>query len=171
MLDLDKVKLVLFDFDDTLCIRSRRKSIDNKGIDFIARILGHGSERYDYSFSPSFIMKWFVIECASQGKSLGVLSAVAVAQEAELKMKYVIENYDVNMINYCCSSVEDKIQVLEAIAISTGIPKECILLVDDLTHTIEKAADAGFMTCSPMEIVVLYEKEFLISKKKGVDIS
>jgi FMN phosphatase YigB (HAD superfamily) len=49
--------------------------------------------------------------------------------------------------------------MLQAISKAYDLPPENILIVDDMVDVVSDAANAGFMACSPMEVVNLMNQE------------
>lgn len=57
------------------------------------------------------------------------------------------------MKNYCVCSQNMKLGMLIAIARAFGYARDEILFVDDIWANLKRAADNGFQTASPVEII------------------
>ena len=151
MLDLNKIKAALFDFDDTLCIHTRRPRDVRVETDYIMNFI---REEDNWSGSvPSKHMKKFIDICIKRNIQVGLISSTGYFVSMQAKHKWAEDNYGVKFENYCVGKPELKLVELAAIAQHIGCKKSEILLVDDLYPTLEKASIEGFTACSPMEIV------------------
>ena len=158
MINLDSIKIVLFDFDDTLCIHTNHSW--NEDIEFsqTISILQLGKNAWSTCQISSHMEK-FMKECESKNIPMGLVSVVMSAKHMMCKQDWVLEKYGIFLENYCVGKAEDKIKVMRAISEAYGIPKSKILIVDDLWQTVSDAYNEGFLACSPMEVVNYIEQK------------
>lgn len=159
MLKLDNVKIVLFDFDDILCIHQNHVSKpEYEQRCFIKEIVGDITETSRWlDTSISTHLKDFVIECKKRGLEIGLVSWVENCKVAEAKQRWAEKRYGVHFENYCTSTAEGKIEIMQGVADYRGLRPDQILLVDDWWQTLTNAANAGFQAASPMECVIFME--------------
>lgn len=151
MIDLNKVKTVLFDFDETLCVHEGHTTdVDNAA--HIANFLECGMRHYDKR-KKNAQMAEFIDLCAERGIEVGVISVCASSIEMEAKCRWATEVYKHPFKNYCVGTAEHKIDMLEALSRVHAVWKSEIAIVDDLIFTVSRAADAGFTAWTPMEVV------------------
>lgn len=149
MLNLENLKLVIYDFDETLCIHTNRKS--GLDIDYDSQVVA-GKSAWD-TCNPNKSMKQFIDICKKRGITQGLISATLSYQHMHLKNEWVKENYDIELENYCVGHPEDKIKMLRALSVGLGLNKDEILIVDDMYSTLSSAANEGFQSATPMEVV------------------
>lgn len=162
MIDLKNLKIVLYDFDDTLCIHKYHEASDDLEHLYNINVLIKGSDTYN-DCSISLFMKKFMNICSKMNIRQGLISASLSYKHFEAKNEWVRRNYDTQLENFCVGRVDRKIDMINAIADAYCFDKNEILVVDDFWETLEKVANAGFQACSPMEIV-----NFIIDK--GYDV-
>lgn len=151
MIDLNKVKIVLFDFDETLCAHEgHTTNIDNVG--YTASLLEKGAHHFTED-EKNIQMAEFIDLCVERGIEVGVISACASSIEMEAKCQWATEVYKHPFKNYCVGTAEHKICMLEALSRVHAVWKSEIAIVDDLIFTVSRAADAGFTAWTPMEVV------------------
>jgi hypothetical protein len=76
----------------------------------------------------------------------------------QAKEKWVLDNYGIQLDNYCVGTINGKIEIMKAISSAFNINRENIMLVDDIWDTLDKATAEGFSACTPMEIVNYIEE-------------
>lgn len=150
MIDLSKVKVVLYDFDDTLCIHKNHQCFDANT--YNTDILLYGPETFKMC-KPNSAMKEFMNLCKSKNIRQGLASHVLSVKHADAKNKWVKKEYGIELEDYCVGHAEGKVEMMNAIHSAYGYSKDEILIIDDLYPTLEKAANEGFQACTPMEIV------------------
>lgn len=150
------IKYVLFDFDDTLCVHSDHKSLSYEAYHaYGVNILNDkcaGEQLYPTS-NASIHMHRFIETCQRFNIKIGLISHVGSVPQSIAKIKWAEEWYKTKFENFCVSTREQKVEMLKCISDNTGIERSQILIVDDAFPTLTEAADAGFMTATPMEIV------------------
>lgn len=149
MINLNNIDMVLFDFDNTLCIhKSHNTAPDreyNKNI-----ILGKNCyEKCDMNTH----MKKFMTACELRSIRMGLISSTVSYKHMQAKHDWVLNNYGADLDNYCVGNPESKIEIMIAISDALNIERNRILIVDDLCSTLELAANNGFSACTPMEVV------------------
>ena len=153
---LENLEMVLFDFDDTLCIHSHRSDSYEELMEYLSYI--HSGETFPKSWNkskPNLQLKKFMDYLACKNISMGLISGVHDCKAAERKIEWVKENYGYSLENYCVSSQEQKMIELSTIAEVNGFHESQIALVDDYYENLGNAEKMGFTTFSPMEIVNL----------------
>lgn len=149
MINLEKVKLVLFDFDDTLCIHSKHKIDDWDEYD---SGIVTGDYNWDKS-SKNIHMGKFMVHCAGRGIEIGMTSVVSTALHQERKLEWVRDNYGILLENYCVGDSKYKVTLMRAIALGNDWDRDSILLVDDYCDTLYSAEEEGFQAATPIEVV------------------
>lgn len=107
---LENLEMVLFDFDDTLCIHSHRSDSYEELMEYLSYI--HSGETFPKSWNkskPNLQLKKFMDYLAYKNIPMGLISGVRDCKTAERKIKWVKENYGYLLENYCVSSREQKI--------------------------------------------------------------
>ena len=152
MIDLEKVKLAIFDFDDTLPIHTNHRPFTaEQAEDYHTRVLSGDITVWD-SCLVSDAMYDFVTMCLDKGIRTGLMSATDSYVHMVLKHDWVLLKYGVDMENFCVGSSDRKAPMLEYIAKANNLDNNEILLVDDLYSTLESASNLGFQCASPIEV-------------------
>ena len=151
MKSLDNIKLVAFDFDDTLCIHTEHKWNALMEEDYISRIIRN--EEFSYGGQKNIQMQELINECKDLGIELVLLSHTECAKGAALKVQWVKNNYGVEMENLCVGQREKKLYYLKEYARMRHITYSEAMLLDDHPCTVSEFANAGFMVATPMEVV------------------
>jgi beta-phosphoglucomutase-like phosphatase (HAD superfamily) len=157
MIDLDNVDFVLFDYDDTLCIHSKHEESKEFRRNINARILKEGIKAWD-DCKPNNHMRKMMSECKERGIRMGLISTTLSCCHMMGKHDWVLAEYGVDLENYCVGSYEGKVTIMIAISDAFNIPRKRILFVDDSHSNLEAAFEAGFMVCTPMEVVNYIEE-------------
>ena len=158
MIDLSKVKVAVFDFDDTLCVHrhhSFHKSISNYN-----ELAAQGIYPWDQLDSygntfcvKSLAMQVFINMLRSNSVRMYVCSATSLLNKGELKVRWATKEYDYNFGNL---NVEESVEKVPAILDLTKILK-CdpgeVLIVDDYYYVTDAAADAGCQSASTIEVI------------------
>lgn len=152
MINFDKVKLVLFDFDDTLCIHRDHGSGGDREYNR-AMILGDCGWWDRRGCKPSVFMGKFMQLCVNSGKQMGLISVVEFSCAAAVKLSWVEANYGYVLRDYCTGSFEGKVQIIQAILDSSDLQPENMLFVDDLYANLAAVEKLGVQVCSPMEVI------------------
>lgn len=162
MIQIDKLKMVLYDFDDTLCIHLQHDYDENNKQSIHlhnVNILKYGKDCYNENTTTSTHMKKFMKTCEKLGIRQGLISATTSYEHFISKQEWVKERYGINLENFCVGTVEAKQEILLAIADAYEYDRDEILVVDDMWQTLSQAALNGFQTCTPIEIVI-YEDRY-----------
>ena len=159
MKDFEKIKLVAFDFDDTLfahtehvsegeneevqyllkCLRARQNLISNNEI--------WGSCTTNQNFTALFNY------CERHKIIIGLVSGTSAYVCAIQKIKFIEEKYGYKLNNWCVKSQTHKIFMLKALADFYNLRPEQILIVDDNYGVLTEAGDNGFQCATPIEMV------------------
>lgn len=151
---LENLKMVLFDFDDTLAVHSQGHRISDHLMKYMINVHSGSKELWNTS-KPNLQLKQFMDYLAYKNIPMGLIGGVHDCKAAERKIEWVKENYGYSLENYCVSSQEQKMIELTTIAEVNGLHESQIALVDDYYENLGNAEKMGFTTFSPMEIVNL----------------
>lgn len=141
--------MVLYDFDDTLCVHNSRISVSNEI--FLLDVMTKGVFT-GWEYMNSQLQK-FISFCKTANIRQGLISACSSFVEMKAKEEWVSEHYDVKLENMCVSRPSEKVHMLNIISMSNNVAKNKIMIVDDNWENLRDAAEAGFIACSPIEIV------------------
>ena len=147
MLNLQNVKAVFFDFDDTLCIHSIHKDWD-----VIINEKSNSNIFDENGCKDNTQMKEFVKKCQQAEIEMHLISATNEARR-KLKLEWVKNHYGVSMMDSCTSSHSEKAHKMIEYCQKNGIKPNEILYVDDMDDNMTQATVWGIQACSPMEIV------------------
>lgn len=160
MIDYKKIKAIAWDFDDTLFAHANHKTeTEKEKIDYIKNCLLYANnENIDYSeiFSEcraNVFLERFMNRAYNNNIVQGLISGTNSYVCAEAKIDCVDRVYGHVLENWCCCSQEQKIIMLKAIAKANGYSPLNILIIDDNAQVITMAADAGFQSATPIEVV------------------
>lgn len=157
MIDLEKVKMVLWDFDDTLCIHTRHTSAkDEFDTEFNVKVL-RGDDPYVNCIVNEDLVS-ILRDIAKRGIRQGLISATRCYIHAKNKATWVREMYGVPFDNYCVGDFRMKCGIMIAIAQANGWQHDEILIVDDYYKNVTEAADCGFQSATPLEMIAAYKK-------------
>lgn len=152
MWTVDDLKVVCFDFDDTLCIHSER--VDKGMFKYLCSM--HADNDYWKDSEANLQLKLFMDYLHAQGTKMCLIGGVDSFKEAERKVQWVKEKYGYSLENCCVSKQELKVVELKAIAELGGFYKKQIALVDDMYENLHSAECEGFVALSPMQVVNLF---------------
>lgn len=157
MKSLNKVKLVAFDFDDTLFAHNIHQ-IDypyDKIMYFVKCLQSTQNARKDLwgKCSTNSVFEEFMNYCEKQDIVMGLISWTGSSICASEKVNYVKEQYHHKIKNWCVGSIEEKIQMLKALAKFYCLDAEQILIIDDNLHVLTDANMAGFQCSTPIAFV------------------
>lgn len=107
MWTVDDLKVVCFDFDDTLCIHSERVG---KGM-FKYLCSMHADNDYWKDSEANLQLKLFMDYLHAQGTKMCLIGGVDSFKEAERKVQWVKENYGYSLENCCVSKQELSVKV------------------------------------------------------------
>lgn len=152
-MDIDNLKIVLFDFDNTLCVHTdHKKWTESQKNAARAKLVSEDLSMYDGCKINDNLRKFMEL-LQTKNIRIGLLSTVESHPWALMKQRFVRERYHVKLENFCVGTQEGKLDMLNAIADSNGYSKQEVAIVDDYWYQLERASDAGFAAYSPLEIV------------------
>ena len=160
---LENLKMVLFDFDDTLAVHSQGHRISDHLMKYMINVHSGSKELWNTS-KPNLQLKKFMDFLAHKNIPMGLISGVHDCKAAERKIEWVKENYGYSLENYCVSSQEQKIIELKVLAKVNRLHENQIAIIDDMYPNLEKAESEGFIALSPMQVVNLFNE---ISEQKS----
>jgi hypothetical protein len=157
--DIINYKLILFDFDDTLCIHSKHSGISSDVVYNNNVICKPIQVVYPLEeCEPNAHMKEFTDYANSCGtKTFGLLSATIGFPHMQRKIEWVTLNYGYKLENFSVGKRKEKIDMIKGIAAAMLINYDQVLFIDDNGKSIEAASECGFDACTPMEIVNFVE--------------
>lgn len=135
---LENLKMVLFDFDDTLAVHSQGHRISDHLMKYMINVHSGSKELWNTS-KPNLQLKKFMDYLAYKNIPMGLISGVHDCKAAERKIEWVKENYGYSLENYCVSSQEQKMIELSTIAEVNGFHESQIALVDDYYENLGNA--------------------------------
>jgi FMN phosphatase YigB (HAD superfamily) len=156
--DISNYKIILFDFDDTLCIHSKHSGFSSD-VEHGRKVI-HEDISVVYPIEeckPNVHMHKFMDYAHNNGIKLGLLSATTSYQHMLRKAEWVYDNYGYELENYSVGNTREKADMVESIALAFKLDKSQILFIDDLYSNIESVSERGFDACSPMEVVNFVE--------------
>ncbi len=153
MINLSRAKLVLFDFDDTLCIHSNHYNFNADSYNK-AMLTGDASwwERNGCEYNKA--MMKLINFCRDNNIEMGLISAVEYCATATVKLDWVKQKYGVDMKNFCTSSKESaKKDMVSYLIRAYCLDENSILFIDDYYNHVSQVASLGVQVASPMEVV------------------
>lgn len=164
MWTVDDLKVVCFDFDDTLCIHSER--VDKGMFKYLCSM--HADNDYWKDSEANLQLKLFMDYLHAQGTKMCLIGGVDSFKEAERKIKWVKENYGYLLENYCVSSQEQKIIELKVLAKVNRLHENQIAIIDDLYPNLEKAESEGFVALPQCRLLICLMKHLNKSLLQGL---
>ena len=151
-MNLEKIKMILWDFDDTLCFHSDHSSpADKFDTEYNVKVL-KGLDVYSTCNINCDILK-FMQYANKKNIRQGLISGTTCYIHMKNKLEWVKTHYGITLENFCVSSQEMKLGIMLAIAEAFGFEHDEILLVDDFWENLERAADNGFQSATPVEVI------------------
>ena len=95
----------------------------------------------------------FMHMCLNKDITLGLISATRSYQQMEAKVEWITEKYGVKLTNFCVGESDAKVNMMTSIAKAYELPNDDILIVDDMYKVITDAAEMGFQSASPIEVI------------------
>lgn len=158
MIDLQKLKVVVFDFDDTLCVHTEHGSYDRQKTRDYFKAMINGKNWWDANGAkPSKAMQMFIDLLKERDIPMYLCSAVTSSIHATRKVAWVSKKYGVYMSDLCVAEPEDKLNALLALVDALSVERDSILIVDDYYAVVESVANAGFQSATPVEAIEFYE--------------
>ncbi len=152
MVDLSRVKVALFDFDDTLCIHRKADNFDIESYN-VAMVKG-GTSYWDMMGSaPNKQMKVFMDKLSKDNVELGLISATKLSCTGTNKTEWVKRKYGYTLKNYCTGDFDSKVQIIKALITANNLSPDEVLFVDDLYSNVDAVAELGVQVATPMEVV------------------
>lgn len=141
---LENLKMVLFDFDDTLAVHSQGHRISDHLMKYMINVHSGSKELWNTS-KPNLQLKKFMDYLACKNISMGLISGVHDCKAAERKIEWVKENYGYSLENYCVSSQEQKMIELSTLQYCKDhdISLQDVVFVDDTIPFLREAERKG----------------------------
>jgi hypothetical protein len=160
--EITNYKAIFFDFDDTLCIHSRRARKSDE--QYNAGVVSGSYFWQDCSINQH--MKQLIDIAKKYDIPMYLISATCSAVHANAKVDWVAQNYGVTMGNYCVGKRKDKLEMLKAYCETHSRSRDKVLFIDDCWDSLHDTELYGFDSCSPMEVVNYiedYEAPYLLN--------
>lgn len=151
MIKNEDLKIVLFDFDDTLCIHNR--STHHSDEEYYESLIHSSKWWTKIGCEPNKHMKEFMLLMKSQGTRLGLISQTDSYIHMIRKNEWVQTNYGIELENFCVACNISKVNMMISLNKAYNIRRNKILLVDDKESILCEAVNNGFQAASPMEVV------------------
>lgn len=151
MINIQKIKAVVFDFDDTLCIHTKHEEMDE--LEYYYGIVNNSNFLVERNCQWNSQMYEFIKYCKSKDIRMAICSATGFYPVMEAKQESIENAYGIKLDNLCIGGASNKNLPLQYYAKLLGLENDEILLVDDLYSNVEAATKEGFQACSPMEVV------------------
>ena len=146
MIDLSRVKVALFDFDDTLCIHRKADNFDIGSYNVV--MVKEEASYWDIMGSaPNKQMRVFMDKLSVNNVELGLISATSFMQTAVNKIEWVKLKYGRTLKNYCTGDFDSKVQIIKALITANNLSPDEVLFVDDLYSNIDAVAKLGGAGC------------------------
>lgn len=158
MLNLKDLKVVFFDFDDTLCIHTHHKDWN------YTFTKNTTPEIYDkHECKKNYQMKKFIELLAELGIEMHMISATSEICRP-VKLKWIEKNYGVTMIDSCTLQHSEKVAKMIEYCDNHNIKYSQALFIDDIFSNVQEAYSCGLQACNPMEVV-----NFINERKMDID--
>lgn len=156
MINIEKIKCVFFDFDETLYIYRDHRSVKEQ--EWLRKVQDAKDvlELWNESYKSNAVQK-FMNTLGSEGVVMCLLSAVETFTIAEYKKLWVEEVYGYDLLNYCVLERGHKFETVKRYADTHNLDKDSILVVDDNVETLEEVSNFGFQACTPLEVYEFVE--------------
>lgn len=168
MIDIEKVRIAVFDFDDTLCIHTKHSKYETIP-NYIQRCIS-GEFPWDHVYNdgskaciPSTVMRKFINMLKLNNVKLFMCSATSMSLIGGLKTEWSSREYNCEFKDVSVNSWEQKVSILRHLAEINHYDSDRILIVDDYFNVLDYSGAEGFQTASPIEVA-----EFLI--QNGFDL-
>lgn len=152
-MDISNFKIVLFDFDNMLCIHTNHGKWDEQQSRVNRATIVSGSLAVWDDCEISEDLKKFMELLKKNNIRMGLISTTESYPVAKTKQKFVEERYGIELENFCTGTQDGKLDMLNAIADAYGYDKQEVAIVDDYWYQLERASDAGFVAYFPLQIV------------------
>ena len=162
MLDLKNIKIVVFDFDNTLAIYDDytfQYIMDNDKLYSI--LLNEGIGFWKNAKVNRHFYK-FVSKLKQMNKEMYLCSGIQLPIESNLKLDWVRKNYNVDMNNACIhiSSYPDgKLSIIKSLCEYHKCKPEEVLFIDDCWEIIAKIVNFGCQAMMPINVVDYIETD------------
>lgn len=165
MIDLDKIKVVCFDFDGTLCEWEEqgesnyhyihREECLKAGLNYYYERRNESNELF-FSRSP-FMIRFMKKYC--KGKKLYLTSACEKPYR-QMKLTWVNKEYNAELIELCSDNLSSKKDVIEKMRLEQGLDRSEVLIVDDnICDVLWDIQGMGYKTMTPQGVAM-----FLLEK-------
>jgi hypothetical protein len=141
-------KMVLFGFDNTLCIHTDLGNPSEEKYNQKVFIAENPWKNCIVNDDCKKLMKLFY----NKQVPMGLISCDRSAIHFQKKIDWVKNKMGFSLENYCVGLGYSKINMLKAISNAYNIPEKEILLIDDDYDLLNEAVDIGFSAMSPVEI-------------------
>lgn len=156
---LENLEMVLFDFDDTLCIHNHRSDAYEEMMEYLSYI--HSGETFPKSWNkakPNLQLKKFMDYLAYKNIPMGLISGVRDCKTAERKIKWVKENYGYLLEITVYPVRNRRLLNLRSLQRLTGFMKTRLLLSTIYIPILKKQKVKVSLLFPPMQVVNLFNE-------------
>lgn len=161
-LDLSHIKLVVLDFDDTLCIHLHKGYVRPSDADWDALIKYNNDDTYidRVPCGPNKPLRKFLNKYFNDTDKMMLTWASSDAL-IRARIKFIKKYYKTDhFIDYAyVPNRNDKIEYLRMLRFGMTLLPHEILVIEDHPSTLNEARDAGFMALSTAEITYMMWEE------------
>lgn len=157
---LKGIKVVLFDYDDTLCIHDNFLTERRSSEEWWDSCFRDNGEWYtdEYQCKASKQMDRFALDIQKLGIPMHILTWSNTNMHEFARRRFLQINYEANFDRiFIVGERHIKVKLAEQLCRHMGISKYELLLVDDHPMTREEFKDAGFQVTSPSSVMVWYQ--------------
>lgn len=161
MFTLDGIKMVVFDFDDTLYAHPSHRSMSQE--DLFKAVSKVGAAYYPVE-NFSSLMGEIMGECDKRNIMMALCSHISFAPVQYAKLEAVERAYGYKLLDLCVGDAKAKHLALRTVADMFNLKPCEIMLIDDLSLNLIDAGADGFIAVSPLHIYRCKERGLLFNK-------
>ena len=155
-MNLDNIKIAMFDFDDTLAFHKDREFTEHRKKDNTYWIQAYEKpnifyEKIEPCIAPEQMQK-LVSYCRKKHIKMYCLSAMRFSLHMKAKEIFIKNNYGDDIEFLSASSQERKIDVVKLMCEIHNCKLENILFVDDMVDNINNMKNLGIYALTPDDI-------------------
>lgn len=157
MFDFSGIELVIFDFDDTLCIHINHGDWINYHKHLLERNVINDYLNTD-NCVPMPYMKEFIYKCMESKLKRICLTHAPYDYVMGAKKEFLDFYYGKDAMNdfYCCGRREDKVGFIRTYCNSFYMNPSSVLVVEDHPTTLEEVKQMGCRIMTPQEVAARY---------------
>lgn len=153
-MNLDNIKCVVFDFDNTIAIHVKERRSNPLNLPYWYDEMNQ-LFTYTSPWKESRVLDYmqdFIDELNAKGVVLAICSATEIAPLANAKVEWARKQCGVDFMNLCCGTPESKVTMLDVLSHGFKYKHNEVLIVDDRAGTLEDAVKNGYQVANPSDI-------------------